>query len=202
MPESIRQKIREAVPRGAAHHNFKGGQWMARTGVGGQMRMFISIPDEARRALGLKRPVIARARWLWMQAHPGETLLSTDVIHHINGDAMDDRPENLQKIPSQREHANLHDKVGEINAGRHRLPDKPCEVCGESIRPWRRFCSVSCSSKGLSGDGNPNAGRSMPQEQRDAIAAKKRGRTLSPETRERMRQAHLARWAERKTTQG
>jgi hypothetical protein len=49
-------------------------------------------------------------RIVWLQAHPGETLTQDDVIHHINGNHDDNRPENLIKLTAK-EHRQAHSKM-------------------------------------------------------------------------------------------
>lgn len=46
-------------------------------------------------------------REIWEANNKGETLGQDDLIHHINGNHDDNRPENLMKV-SAAEHAKLH----------------------------------------------------------------------------------------------
>ncbi len=91
----------------------------------------------------------------------GRELAADEVVHHINGDPSDDRPENLQVV-SRSEHFAIHVRQGDAHVltaeDRKKSCDrqrntltKECEHCGVSIsRPAshftgrQTFCSRAC----------------------------------------------------------
>jgi hypothetical protein len=54
---------------------------------------------------------------LVMEAHIGRTLLPSEIVHHINGDRLDNRIENLMLFPGHRQHAICHG-LGKTNRGK------------------------------------------------------------------------------------
>lgn len=52
-----------------------------------------------------------REHRLIMEKYIGRYLLKEEVIHHINGNTLDNRIENLQLFSSDKEHATFHQKL-------------------------------------------------------------------------------------------
>ena len=49
-------------------------------------------------------------RAVYLSTHPDEILTQDDLIHHINGNHFDSRPDNLMKVTAK-EHAQIHSKM-------------------------------------------------------------------------------------------
>lgn len=49
-------------------------------------------------------------RKIWLEHHPGETIGADELIHHINGNHGDNRPENLMKVNSKG-HGEKHSEI-------------------------------------------------------------------------------------------
>ena len=81
-------------------------------------------------------------RWL-VEQHLGRPLLPTEHVHHINGDPLDNRLENLQVL-DQNTHIRLHKQL---------YPDtKTCQWCGVSYeanprkRQRQKTCGPACAT--------------------------------------------------------
>lgn len=121
--------VRRRIGRpGAAHPNYKGG-WRDEFG-------YIHIGKKL------------RSHIVWNAAHPDDPILPGQVIHHRNEIKDDDRPENLEKLPSQSVHAAMH--FAQPRPHLRKTQAKPCEHCGGTLTlrqqyERRRFCSYPCS---------------------------------------------------------
>ena len=78
-------------------------------------------------------------RWI-MEQHLSRKLLPDEQVHHINGNPLDNRIENLQ-VMTTKEHMRLHKQI---------YPDeKICEWCGKEYicNPRKRKRQKCCSSE-------------------------------------------------------
>lgn len=91
------------------HPNWKGGQW-TQDGY-----MFVNLPDGT---------TVKRSHFVWNETHPDDPVLLGQVIHHMNHVKTDDRPENLMKLPGQREHVARHVADWGVVPGAKRLGRK------------------------------------------------------------------------------
>jgi len=76
-----------------------------------------------------------------LEAKIGRPLGRGEVCHHINGDRLDNRPENLMLLPSRSAHSKLH----RILYSQVAVPVF-CDTCLRKFIPThsQRFCSPRC----------------------------------------------------------
>lgn len=76
----------------------------------------------------------------------GRLLKNSEVVHHINGDPSDNRPENLYICANIKEHREQHARLRIINLGGNPDTDKVCHKC-RKVLPKTMFSTSSSRGK-------------------------------------------------------
>lgn len=76
---------------------------------------------------------------LVMEAKVGRLLKSSEVVHHINHDSLDNRPENLELCASKGEHLAAHHSADGVAARMASYPH--CSRCGSRTAHGRTTCA-------------------------------------------------------------
>lgn len=85
--------------RGEKHHYWKGGKKRTTAGY-----VWVKAPEHH---LAMSNGYVPEHR-LIAEAKIGRSLLPGEVVHHVNGVKDDNRPENLEVMPTRKHHAWKH----------------------------------------------------------------------------------------------
>jgi hypothetical protein len=92
-------------PKADEHPNWNGGTHM----VNGYLKVYgPGHPSSDSRGYVLQHRYV-------MEQHLGRTLKPDEVVHHINGNKLDNRIENLELLANQEAHMQLHNTVRSMN---------------------------------------------------------------------------------------
>jgi len=120
--------------RGAENHNWRGGVRI----INGYRQ--IKVND------GRTKSGYVCEHRLVMERHIGRQLLPNEVVHHLNGNKLDNRLENLELL-THSEHARLHGETLRT------VRTVTCGICRTEFRDRysksraTRFCSRRCGAK-------------------------------------------------------
>jgi hypothetical protein len=154
MTEEWKRKIGRPSPRN------KGGSVTRGSKGKPYIQVWVRVADRHIHPTVNKKGTIRRSHLVWNQAHPEDPVLPGQVIHHIDGDSLNDTPANLEKLPGQRVHAKHHfsqprkplsdaHKAAISATKRRQVEDRPCAACGgpvprATLLRCGRFCSQTC----------------------------------------------------------
>lgn len=129
--KALQRRLSAAQPRGAGAYRWKGGTHRHQ----GYVLVFMPEHPQASRSGYVRRSHLV------MESALGRPIAPHEVVHHINEVRDDDRPENLEVLPSQAHHVRHHN-IGR-QRGRKLTPDDVREIrrllaAGPSPRVRRR----------------------------------------------------------------
>jgi len=118
-PESIEKMRQGPRLRGDKHPSWKGGRWMTK---GGYVSIARSVLSEEQ--LAIVAPMLNKAgqileHRLVVAMDLGRPLTRREKVHHINGNKVDNRPENLQVFPEgghSRKHRAIDRELSKVKA--------------------------------------------------------------------------------------
>lgn len=140
---------------GKNNPRWNGGKRMRKDG-------YLEIKHESSR----KKDGYIREHRLVMEQHLGRKLVKGEIVHHINGDKLDNRIDNLE-ITNRTDHKKMHKDIGkETRFRKGRTPHNKngrytfCLDCGSSYyinksddKRGKKYCSLSCKHNSMKGKG-------------------------------------------------
>lgn len=131
--------------------------------------------SEGRHYYGAKK----YAHFVWDEHNPDNLRKKGMVIHHKDGDSLNDDINNLEMITLS-EHIKIH----------HIGVKRPLETCEK----------ISEKAKLRIGDKNPFYGKTHSEESRKKMSEKQKGKIITEETKKKMSETHKKRHALRNQT--
>lgn len=110
---------------GTRNVRWKGGEFLVNS-YNGKKRAYVQVIGHPFPNHG--KDYVYRSRAV-MEKHLGRYLQPTEIVHHKNGDTLDDRIENLE-LTNQKQHGKIHYQYRKLNEKGQFLPYKTHQTIG------------------------------------------------------------------------
>lgn len=74
----------------------------------------------------------------------GHRLQDNEVVHHIDGNKLNNHPDNLMWLDTG-QHTKLHNRLRQLENG-YELKDKRCLNCDRPVAVRNNYCSIACKN--------------------------------------------------------